>query len=202
MEDTLSGLIQNWSENEEEVLNHIFKEKFSRLYSLSRKTLGDLPGAETEAEDAVQSAVKSLCRYFRNPKNVKNKDSSDCWRFLTYLVVVKSKRRFTKQLLQNVPISNPPLSKKSDNSFQLQDLLTAKLSLEEFDSLLCESLEELPDEVRSVAILLIKGYSKSEVARFLDCSTRTITRKLNLIRQEIQELAGPGHRKHSNPPSS
>ena len=52
----------------------------------------------------------------------------------------------------------------------------------ELDMNTTELLELLSDELRQIAVLRLLGYRNSEIAVQLDCSERTIDRKLDQIR--------------------
>jgi len=184
--ETLSALILRWSDSEEEILDRVYRDHLQRLHALSRKTLQRFPAAEAEAEDVVQSAIKSLCRYFRKPENTQDKQSADFWRFLSYLVIRKSRRRLTRQTRGLARGRLRPMTDvvNEEADSKVQELM-AGISPEEFDVLVTESLEGLAERLRPVALLMIEGYSVVEAAQRLNCSTRTISRKLQLIREEL-----------------
>lgn len=46
-------------------MERIHRDYFPRLRALACRKLGDIPGRAVEADDVVQSAMKSLCRYMR-----------------------------------------------------------------------------------------------------------------------------------------
>lgn len=146
-----------------------------------------MPGGGTEAEDAVQSAIKSLVRYFRDPSHHLNKDSSDFWKLLITLVVRKSRRRVTRQTrgLAGGKL-RPAVDLTAADGTSPLDSLPDDLAPAEFDRELQDLLEPLPESLRSVALLLLEDRSHAEIAATLDCSTKTVQRKVKLLSEALQ----------------
>jgi DNA-directed RNA polymerase specialized sigma24 family protein len=64
-----------------------------------------------------------------------------------------------------------------------------------FAALLAEECQRLlerldSDELREMALLKLEGYTAEEIAERLDCSLRTVHRRLALIRRTWEELSG------------
>jgi DNA-directed RNA polymerase specialized sigma24 family protein len=65
----------------------------------------------------------------------------------------------------------------------------ANLSPPEFDLFCEEMLLILDGELRTVAILRMQGYTTQEIATRLDCSSRTVQRKLEDIAALWKKIA-------------
>jgi DNA-directed RNA polymerase specialized sigma24 family protein len=94
---SMSLLLENWSENEGQIAEIIAEEYFPRLRRFAQRVLGGLPGAAAEADDVVQSAIKSLCLFMRRQSSTEDKDRDDVWRLLCHIVARKAARRRQRQ---------------------------------------------------------------------------------------------------------
>jgi RNA polymerase sigma factor (sigma-70 family) len=186
-ESSLTALIRHWPEAEEAVVEKLYREHFPRLQALARRSLAHLPGSGTEAEDAVQSAIKSLVRYFREPSHHLNKDSSDFWKLLITLVVRKARRRVTRQT-RGLTGGNlrPAVDLTAADGTTPLDSLPDDLAPAEFDRELAELLEPLSGSLRTVALLLLEDCSHVEIAARMDCSTKTVQRKVKLLADALE----------------
>lgn len=180
---SLSQLIERWPQGESAAVERIHQEYFRRLAALSRRVLAGLPGARTEAEDVVQSAMQSLCRFMRRKDDGRAMGRDDIWRLLCHIVACKSRRRIQRQT-RGLPggkvrpesdfAADSPLSRLSDD-----------FSADEFDRLLVETLEALDPALQRIAVLAIEGFTQEEISQRIGCSKRTIIRKMEIIRQSV-----------------
>ncbi len=185
---SLSRLIEHWPAAESAAVQRIHHDYFRRLAALSRRVLGQLPGARTEAEDVVQSAMQSLCRYMRQKDGAGKMDRDDIWRLLCHIVACKSRRRVQRQTrgLPNGQVR--PISDFGDDAAQSPlARLPEDLSADEFDRLLAETLETLELPLQRIALLAIEGYTQAEIAKHIGCSKRTIIRKMEIVRQCVMQ---------------
>ena len=187
---SLSILIQNWSACESEAIERIHRDYFPRLRALSRRTLGGLAGANVEAEDVVQSALHSLCRYMRSHRESSGQDRDDIWRLLCHLVACKSRRRVQRQTrgLKGGRVRPVTDLAPADREANI-DALLASVSPAEFDLLLADALEQLDPPLRQIALLAMEGYTREAIAERLGCSRRTVIRKLQLIQRSLEAFA-------------
>ncbi len=183
---SLSRLIEHWPQAESAALERIHHDYFRRLAALSRRVLGRLPGARTEAEDVVQSALGSLCRFMRRQDDTSTKDRDDIWRLLCHIVARKSLRRVQRQTRGLRGGRVRPATDFADADEQTPfHRLPDSLSADEFDKLLVETLEHLDPQLQKIALLAVEGYTQVEIAKHLGCSKRTIIRKMEIIRQSV-----------------
>lgn len=183
---SLSALIEVWPQAESAAMERIHRDYFRRLAALSRRVLGPLPGAHTEAEDVVQSALGSLCRFMRRQNDTSKTDRNDIWRLLCHIVARKSQRRVQRQTrgLRGGRV-RPAIDFAGDDERTPLDRLPDNLSADEFDKLLVEALEPLDLQLQKIALLAIEGYTQEEIAKHVGCSKRTIIRKMEIIRQSV-----------------
>lgn len=185
---SLSRLIAHWPEAESAAVERIQQEYFRRLAALSRRVLGQLPGASTEAEDVVQSALASLCRFMRRKSDGRDMGRDDVWRLLCHIVACKSRRRVQRQT-RGLPGGKvrPETDFAEDEAASPLMRLPDDLSADEFDRQLVEIIEPLELPLQQIALLAVEGHTHAEIAQRLGCSKRTIIRKLEIIRHKVWE---------------
>lgn len=185
---SMSLLLRNWSANENRIAERINTDYFPRLRRFAQRVLKGLPGAAAEADDVVQSAMKSLCRYMRHLPESAEKDREDIWRLLAHIAARKAGRRRQRQTRglrdgRVVPITDIG----GDDAFRLDELLV-DVSVEEFDLSVQEALERVDESLRPIVLLTMEGRTQAEISDLLGCSRRTVIRKLDLARRILQRL--------------
>jgi len=163
-----------------------------QLVELARRRLKDAPKRVADEEDIAASVFHSLCRGAAAGRfhNVKNRD--DLWWLL--LAITKQKvidhvRRETAQKrgggrtqLESALNGKPDGSKR----FGLDELMSEEPT-PEFVYMLQEQHDRLlgilrDDNLRRIAVSRIEGFTVPEIADDLRVSTRSVERKLQLIR--------------------
>ena len=117
------------------------------------------------------------------------RDREDIWRILCHIVACKSRRRVTRQTRGPRGGRVRPLTdlEPASGELPLSDRL-GSVSPQEFDVCLEEALERLDPTLRQIALLTMEGWTQAEIAERLDCSRRTVIRKLELVRGSLAEL--------------
>lgn len=177
----------------DELAAHRLWERFSAvLVEQARRRLGDVPKAMSDEEDIAISVFRSICRGAAAGRfnDVKNRD--DLWWLL--LAVTKQKvvdhiRRETAQKRGGGRVTTVAsiYDEQGNNAFALDWLIGHEPSpdflvmLEEQSKRLLGLLHD--EQLRSVAVSRIEGYTVPEIAAHLDLSTRSVERKLQRIRQ-------------------
>lgn len=189
---SVSWLLAQWPEQEAQATERVCAEYFPRLVALARRTLGAYPAAAAEADDVVQSALWSWCEYMRkSASDSPRRNRADVWRLLCRMVVFKARRRWRRRTHGQPgggerPFADLDLGHAGEPAWAgLEDLPPA-----EVDLLFADVLAVLDDGLRPVALLLVQGYEQAEIAARLQCSVRTVQRKIALIRRILEaELA-------------
>lgn len=163
------------------------REYFPRLRALAERTLGALPGANFEADDVVQSALRTFCDQTQRKSPEAPVSLDGAWGLLCRIVVCKSRRRHSRQAFGKPGARLNPFSDLSAaDSVDGPERSLIDESTDEFDAMLAETLEELDDSLRPVALLMLENWSNQEMAEKLDCSVRTVNRKISLVRQSFE----------------
>lgn len=163
-----------------------------QLVDLARRRLKDAPKRVADEEDIAASVFHSLCRGAAAGRFAEVKDRDDLWWLL--LAITKQKivdhvRRETAQKRGGGRTQlESGLNGNSDDSkyFGLDQIMSEQpspqfiLELQEQNDRLLGLLRD--DGLRQIAISRIEGFTVPEIAQDLRLSTRSIERKLQLIR--------------------
>ncbi|QDV19767.1 RNA polymerase sigma factor SigM [Gimesia panareensis] len=188
-EGSISDLINAWTENESAAVERLQLEYFHRLRALARRVLNGFPAAAVEADDVVQSALISLCRFMRRPETPRDKDRNDLWRLLCQIVVYKSRQRMRSRT-KGLPggQERPMIDYESPEQAVKIEAALQHVSTNEFDLIVHDALDQLDEPLQRIAMLMMEGYTQTEMATRLGCSRRTIIRKMNLLKQLLAVL--------------
>src|SRR5262245_7214608 len=177
-------------------------ERYHRqLIALARRKLESSPRRTADEEDVVQSAFHSFFRGVARGRFPRLDDRDNLWR----LLVVITARTAVDQLARE------HAGRRGGGTFRVEprmsldesgwdDAAVERVAGEEptpeFAAQLAEQyrllLERLGDEsLRRVAVWKMEGLTDDEVAEKLDCSRRTVARKLDAIRALWSKEFGP-----------
>jgi RNA polymerase sigma factor (sigma-70 family) len=163
-----------------------------QLVELARRRLKDAPKRVADEEDVAQSVFHSLCRGAAAGRfeNIKNRD--DLWWLLLAITRQKVADHVRRETAQKrgagrVQVESGVNSDSSDSKGFALDRLIGEEPTPEFVIMLEEQHERLlsmlrDDGLRQIAVLRIEGFTVPEIAEDLQVSTRSIERKLALIR--------------------
>ena len=168
-----------------------------RLVELARLRLGNSPRRILDEEDVALGVFECLCRGASAGRfqNLRNRD--DLW----WLLLAITKRKAISQIRYITAKGRggrrvrgeSELGNGSDRSeFRFEDLVNDQPT-PEFLATLKEQHQHLlgalrDDTLRRVAVWRIEGYSVEEIAEKLNVTTRTVTRKLALIREKWSKV--------------
>jgi DNA-directed RNA polymerase specialized sigma24 family protein len=153
--------------------------------------MGGIPSQAIDAEDVALSAFHTLYQAARRNRlpDMTNRDS--LWQSLLIITagkIVDARRRESCQ--KRGGNGHRSISAESNNASPMA-LLESTLS-DEADPVIMAMVEEdfdlllrkLQDsELENIAILKLEGYTNSEIASRLECSERTVKRRLMIIRR-------------------
>jgi DNA-directed RNA polymerase specialized sigma24 family protein len=173
----------------------LWQRYFDRLVRLAQGRLrrGLRGGAAEDEEDAALSAFHSLCEGATRGRFDRLTDRDDLWR----LLVVITARKVLDQVQRNGRlkrgggrlVDEAALGGGgADPAGACLDAIVGPEPTPEFAALIAEEvrarLDGLGDEaLRQVALWRMEGYSNEEIAAKMGCVTRSVERKLNLIRR-------------------
>jgi DNA-directed RNA polymerase specialized sigma24 family protein len=172
---------------------HLWDRYFAQLVRLARARLAGVPRRVADEEDVALSAFASFCREVEAGRFPRLSDPTDLWRLLVVITARKAARPVEKECRlrrgRGQVRGDSALSAAGEGDESgpgMQSFLGpeptpdfAAQVAEEYQSLLAALNKE---ELRSVAVWKMEGYTNEEIADKLGCSRASVERKLRLIR--------------------
>jgi DNA-directed RNA polymerase specialized sigma24 family protein len=185
-EHSVTGWIADLRAGDLAALQPIWERYFERLVRTARARLK--PRGYVDGEDVALSAFDSFCHAVEGGRFPQVGDRNDLWRFLIFITAQKISKVITRE---NAVIHGGAVS-HVDGS-----VLTRVIGDEPSPELAAEVTEEfrrmmdaLGDEtLRRIAIWRMEGYTIEEIATRLNCSMKTVTNKLRLIRMKLEKVS-------------
>jgi DNA-directed RNA polymerase specialized sigma24 family protein len=186
-EGSITIWLKSLKHGDEEAVEQIWNRYFGRLVRLARSKLAGSPKSMADEEDAALSAFDSFCRGAEQGRFSRLEDRDDLWQLLVMLTVRKAidqqayegRAKRGGGAAGRFPRRGPSLR---DLEHVLGNEPTPEIAAvvaEEFRRLLGLLAD---DELRSIALLKMEGYTNQEVAERLGCARRTVQRRLQLIK--------------------
>lgn len=181
------GSVTRWldllQQGECEAVQVLWERYFHRMVALARKKLQHSPRRVADEEDVALSAFDSFCRHAENGRFPQLFDRDSLWRILVVMTARKASHLMRDQTRQKRGGGNQAAEPEA---FSLDQMLSreptpelAAQMAEEYAHLLKILADE---ELASVAIARMEGYTVEEIAEKLSYAPRSIKRKLQLIR--------------------
>jgi DNA-directed RNA polymerase specialized sigma24 family protein len=151
-----------------------------RLAALARKKLGAMRTYEDE-EDVALSVMKSFLMRAADGQFTQACDRNSLWSLLVAITLKKT-----------ASVQRRHLTKKRDvrRNASLEEMLQAGPTDDFLHSTIDEGNDLIralgDDSLRQVALLRMEGYSNEEIAGRIDRSVKTVERRLQLIRRQLE----------------
>jgi DNA-directed RNA polymerase specialized sigma24 family protein len=195
---SITGWIDPLKAGDPQAAQVLWDRFFRRLVALARKKLQSANRRTADEEDIALSAFASLCRGAEAGRFPKLGDRDNLWRVLALLTARKAwhlmrdahraKRSAPEPSVADTPPSAAQqtewhqfLSREPNPAFAAQ--------MEEEYRLLLGRLADR--ELETIAVWKLEGYTNEEIAAKLDCTMRTVERKVRIIRGIWQREACP-----------
>jgi len=191
------GSITHWinqlKSGDHDAAQQLWERYCQRLIGLARKKLQGRPPRGADEEDVTLSAFDSLCRAAGRDRFSQLHDRDDLWQLLVLIAerkvskLVKHERRLKRgggrvldeaALAGRADSSEVPAGIERVMDCEPTPELAAQVA-EEYERLL-DRLGD--DELRTIALWKMEGYTEDEMAAKLGCVPRTVRRKLRRIR--------------------
>lgn len=195
------GSITQWLEaveqGDESAAQHLWERYYSSLLRLARSKLSGAAGRAFDEQDVVLNAFEAFYRGFQSGRFPQINDRHDLWRLLISLTarkaidVVRLERRQKRGGGQVFAEADFRIAGDDAAGLNMADLIGSEPS-PEFALMLAEDLQrridDLPKaELKDICLRKMEGWTNEEIAEQLGCTTRTVERKLELIRNHWQE---------------
>jgi DNA-directed RNA polymerase specialized sigma24 family protein len=195
------GSVTRWlgqlQQGELDAVQRLWERYFVRLVGLARQRLRDAPRRAADEEDVALSAFDSFCRGAEAGRFPRLQDRDDLWRLLVVLTTRKAahQRRDEGRLRRGggAVVSDTPAG--DEESSLLEQALSREPTPEDAAQVAEECrrlLRALGDsELETVALWRMEGYSVEEIAAKLGCVSRSVKRRLQLIRSLWEKETSP-----------
>ena len=181
---------------DEQAAERLWQEYFVKIIRLAKRRMEGLRLRAADEEDVAISAMNSFCRMAQNREDP-IADSTELWRLLATIVRRKvnkeRQRQFAEKRQEYRLVGESGISPGQDNENKDGENGFAQFSGREPSPELAlelaetwERILELPD-AEELVLLKNEGYSNSEIAEKMNCSTRTIQRSIEKIRKEWEK---------------
>jgi DNA-directed RNA polymerase specialized sigma24 family protein len=194
---SLQGSISQWLDQVKEgdslAAQELWQRYYHRLVGLARKKLKDTPRRVADEEDVVVSAFDSFYRGAAQGRFPQLQDRDDLWQVLVMITARKAANQMKRDFRQKrgggqVRGESFFLAGLSEDERAGIDQVVGAEPTPEFAEQVTEQCEELLDRLndatlRNVAVWKLEGYTNNEIAQRLQCKTRTVERKLRMIRE-------------------
>jgi DNA-directed RNA polymerase specialized sigma24 family protein len=176
----------------------LWQRYFSRLVGLARGKLQGLRRGAADEEDVALSAFDSFFRAAEQGRFPQLDDRNNLWQLLVVITVRKAvdlRERETRQKRGGGKVAG---ESALDHLIGLEeggagiDQVVGAEPTPQLDAQVADEVQRLlgllpTDEVRSVALSKLEGYTNAEIADRLGCAEATVERRLNLIRSLWKE---------------
>jgi len=190
-DESVTEWIASLKAQEEQAAQELYQRYLTRLATLARKKLGGVPRRVADEEDAAHEALNSFFGGEQKGRFPKLNDRHDLWQILVMLTERKAinqmRRQFSKKRRGEVGESALDCPDVGSSRRAGIAQMCGRDPSPEFAAELSEELhlrmERLQNpHLQQIAIWKMEGRTNEEIAKRLGCVTRTVERRLELIR--------------------
>jgi DNA-directed RNA polymerase specialized sigma24 family protein len=175
----------------------LWESYFRRLVGLARSKLAGAPRRAADEEDVALSAFDSFCRGAQRQRFPQLHDRDDLWHLLVVITGRKALRLVHQERAQKrgggkvLGETEVQAGGLEEDELALAQVLGNEPS-PDFAAQVAEECRRLLDllgdaDLRAVALWKMEGYTTEEIAARLGCVSRTVERKLRVIRGQWQQ---------------
>jgi DNA-directed RNA polymerase specialized sigma24 family protein len=188
MEDSITVWIESLKAGDAAAAEKLWRRYFELLVRLARERLRGARRAMADEEDAALSAFDSFVRGAACGRYPRLDDRDDLWRLLVVITERKALNQARHERRQKRGGGKARDSLDRDDGDGGHPEPAVPEPTPEFATMAadecCRLLGLLGDQsLRQVALLRMEGYTHQELADRLECSLRSVARKLELIRR-------------------
>lgn len=199
--DPVSLWIEELRQADQIAARQIWQHFAARLHQMAGHQLRARTKRVYDEDDALQSMFESVCRGLAEGRFPDLRDRDSLWQLMLVITGHKianrhrydrQQRRDERRTLTDSIFSDIPF----EESRQASGGLISREPTPEFVAEFQETSERLfatlnDPELKEIAILRVEGYGDSEIAERLNCSRRTVQRRLTMIRRHWESLDLP-----------
>jgi RNA polymerase sigma factor (sigma-70 family) len=159
---------------------------FPRMVKVANKTLA----CHADAEDAAQEALVKFWQKAQEGEVPPDLNRFEIWTFLATMTnrqAIDFLRKKSRQKRGGGNVqTESALSSGSDEDLMHLDGLIGELSFHDFDLVLDELLDALEEDLKTILICRMMGYTNGEIAEMVGCSERHVRRQVEELREQMQ----------------
>lgn len=183
--DSVAQWVKQLERGDESAAEHLWSRFFLRLTAVARRRMHSGAGHLKDDEDIALSAFNSLCVGIRNGRFRELNDRNSLWRLLLTIAARKINDHLVFNQRQKRDVTRQQTIYASDSEL-LQELICEE-PRPEVAAELTEQVERLlaaleHEDLRSIALWKMEGFTNEEIAVRLNRSLATVERKLRTIR--------------------
>lgn len=195
------GSVTNWMkqfrDGDTDAAQFLWERYYERLVRLACRKLKGSPRRMADEEDVAIVAFENFLSGIQDGRFPKLEDRNDLWQILVMLTDRKAKDamrrdgRRRKHEIGESAVAKPSASASDSSTLDqlLGDAPTPESAAQMIDDVR-RMLDCLGDDgLRQIALLKLEGYSNERIAAKIGRVSRTVDRKLNLIRERWREMA-------------
>jgi DNA-directed RNA polymerase specialized sigma24 family protein len=187
-----ASAVRGLKHGDADAIERLWADYFQRLVALARKHLPKDSRRAAYEEDIALSAFHSLCKGAAAGQFSKLDDREDLWRLMVVITLRKARRAMRRG--QSQKRGGGRVSRDSafipDGNKHVPSNLAEMLAEGPTPAFAAEVAEECErllaqlgnDQLRSIALLKMEGYTVTEIAQKTSCAHRAVERGLQAIR--------------------
>lgn len=165
----------------------LWERYHTRLIGLARQVLHSSRRTGADEEDVVQNAFNSFFRGVAAGRFPQLDDREELWRLLVVITARKAIDQARRERRVTPGADSAISLTEAEDDESILEQVVGQEPTPELAAQIIEQYEELldhlgDDKLRQIAIWKLEGFTNSEIAGKLDCSRRTVIRKLETIR--------------------
>jgi DNA-directed RNA polymerase specialized sigma24 family protein len=193
--------INQLQEGDAQAAQQLWEVYFLRLVNLARRKLEGSRRREADEEDVALSAFDSFCRGAQNGRFPLLNDRTSLWRLLVVITARKALDQLEREHRAKrggglVTGDSALLSADTPSGSSPLEQVVGREPTPEFAVQVAEECQRLLDrlgdeQLRSIALWKMEGFSNDEIAHLLGCAVPTVERRLRVIRKIWEDLSPP-----------
>ncbi len=189
-EQSVTRWINGLRDGDGEAAERLWHLYFRNMVSLARQRLIGAPKRVADEEDVALSAFKSFCIGLQSGRFDEVSDRDNLWPLLVTITAHKAVDlvRHENRIKRGGTGERSAVDRSRVTQIQLDEVF-AKEPTPDFVAQIAEQFHLLMDELQSaddpdlqrIAILKMEGDSNDEIAKQIECTRRTVERKIRII---------------------
>lgn len=191
LEESFLDLKVRLAEGNEQAAAELFQRYSSRLVALARSRLVPQLREKVDPEDVAQSVFKSFfARQSEGQIELINWDS--LWGLLALFTVRKCARQAEhfqadrRNMAREISVTASP--NQSSSGWQLASSEPTAEQAAILSETVSKLMADLTPREREMLTQCLQGYTQEEVAASVSCSTRTVSRLLDRVRDQLAQM--------------